>query len=224
MDPPQFHDPPFSPSIHPNFYPPSRYPGEEESLSTSTVLNDPLPQTIQNGHSLPLGQPLHHRAQDPTRWSSSYSASAPRSRSSSFGNSFHDVSPPPLSQKPSYDLSWQTVDEKDEIACSEEETDDEQTLDNLDDDSDSKEDPEPTSAALVAEQGRGLIVDAEKVPIFQLQILPGSSFFYLVIYPLGLTYPHRYNSSIDRILQYSQCCPCFPYIHSSANCSQPSRS
>lgn len=76
-------------------------------------------------------------------------------------------------------MSWQTVDEKDEIAVSEEETDDEQTLDHLDDDSDPKDDPEPTSAALVAEQGRGLIVDAESAPIFQLQIQPGPFLFFI---------------------------------------------
>jgi hypothetical protein len=173
IDFPHFHDPAFPLIKHPaaSLYAPPEYPPEDDM---SAILHDPPPQAIHNGHSLP-GQPLHQRAQDPNRWSSSYSASAPRSRSSSIGNSYHDVSPPLLSQKQSYDLSWQTVDEKDEIPGSEEETDDEQTLDNLDDDSDPNDDPEPTSAVIVAEQGRGLIVDAESVPIFQLQIPPGRS-------------------------------------------------
>ena len=157
-----------------SLYAPAEYSPEDDPMPPA-VLHD---QAIQNGLSLPIfpsGQPLHQRPQDPNRSSSSYSASAPRSRSSSIGNSYHDVSPPPLSQKHSYDLSWQTVDERDEIPVSEEETDDEQTLDNLDDDSDPNEDPEPTSAVIVAEQGRGLIVNAENVPIFQLQIQPGLS-------------------------------------------------
>jgi len=187
LDSPPFHVP-FLKHPAANHYGPSTYPPDDDSILTP-VLNDLLPR-----HSPPVatpGQPLHHRPQDPNRWSSSYSASAPRSRSSSIGNSYHDVSPPPLSQKPSYDLGWQSVDEKDEIAISEEETDDEHTLDNLDDDSDPKEDPEPTSAVIVAEQGRGLIVDADRVPIFQLQIQPGLSPFslHVVICPLSFTYP-----------------------------------
>ena len=171
VDHPQFHHhQPFPPIKHTNvsLYPPTAlYPVDDDSMSPA-ILHDSFPLPLQNGHPLPVSSPSQ-----PPRWSSSYSTSLSRSRSSSIGNSYHDVSPPPLSQKPSYDLSWQTVDEKDEIAISEEETDDEQTLDNLDDDSDPKDDPEPTSAAIVAEQGRGLIVDAESYPIFQLQIQPG---------------------------------------------------
>jgi hypothetical protein len=115
MDHPQFHDHPFPPLKQPNASLYTQYSGEDESMSPA-ILHDSLQQGIPNGHSLPLslpGQPLHHRPQDPNRWSSSYSASAPRSRSSSIGNSYHDVSPPPLSQKPSYDINWQ-IDEKDE--------------------------------------------------------------------------------------------------------------
>jgi len=124
------------------------------------------------------GQPPLPRAQDSSRWSASYSAGDARSRSSSFGNGYADVShPPPLSQKLSYDISWQTVDEKDELAISEEETDDEQGLDNVDDDdADEKEDPEPTSAALIAEEGRGLIIQGDSAPVFQIQIQPGAPF------------------------------------------------
>lgn len=130
------------------------------------------------------GQPPLPRAQDSSRWSASYSAGDARSRSSSFGNGYTDVShPPPLSQKPSYDISWQTVDEKDELAISEEETDDEQGLDNVDDDdADGKDDPEPTSAALVAEEGRGLIIQGDSAPVFQIQIQPGALFYSTLLF------------------------------------------
>ncbi|KDR85180.1 hypothetical protein GALMADRAFT_330695 [Galerina marginata CBS 339.88] len=118
------------------------------------------------------------RSPDRSRWSESYSASV-RSRSSSVGNSLtsnpaHDLPSPPLSQKPSYDLSWQTVDEKDETAMSEDETDDEPGLDSLEPDPDDKEE-ERTSAAVIADEGRGLIVQGDNVPIVQLQIQPGTT-------------------------------------------------
>lgn len=150
------------------------YPGDEVSIATAITTDS---QMHPQAETVPLtsprrSQPPQHKTQDPSRWSSSYSVGT-RSRSSSIGNGYHDVSPPPLSTKPSYDISWQTVDEKDEIAISEEETDDEHCLDNLEDEPD-KNDGEPTSAALVAEQGRGLIVHADAVPIFQLQIQSGT--------------------------------------------------
>ena len=149
------------------------YPGDEDSIATAITTDSQMhPQAEVPLTSPRRSQPPLHRTQDPSRWSSSHSAGA-RSRSSSIGNGYHDVSPPPLSTKPSYDVSWQTVDEKDEIAISEEETDDEHCLDNLNDEPD-KNDGEPTSAALVAEQGRGLIVHADALPIFQLQIQPGT--------------------------------------------------
>ncbi|KAH9486751.1 Guanine exchange factor for Rac 30 [Psilocybe cubensis] len=118
------------------------------------------------------------RSPDRSRWSEANSAGL-RSRSSSLGNglsSAHptDFSPPSLSQKPSYDLTWQTVHERDEVLMSEEETDDEPTLDSIDPDPDDKYE-ERTSAAVVAEEGRGLIVQGDNVPIVQLQIPPGTT-------------------------------------------------
>lgn len=124
-----------------------------------------------------------------SRWSESYSGGV-RSRSSSLGNGLsnqaHEVSPPHLSQKPSYDISWQTVEEKDEVTMSEDETDDEPSLDAIDADSDEKHE-ERTSAAVVADEGRGLIVQGDNAPIVQLQVQPGSSapnhpFFLLPAY------------------------------------------
>lgn len=116
---------------------------------------------------------------DQTRWSE-YSASI-RSRSSSAGhsntNSMHDNMAPRLTQKPSYDMGWQTVDERDEAGLlSEEETDDEPGLgDDLDDEDEEEKEEERTAAILVAEEGRGLIVRGDGIPLLQLQVEPGTS-------------------------------------------------
>lgn len=109
---------------------------------------------------------------DQTRWSE-YSASI-RSRSSSIvlntTNSMHESSMPRLRQNPSFDMGWQTVDERDEVGLtSDEETDD---LGGEDDEIDDKEE-ERTSAVVVAEEGRGLIVKGENIP--QLHVGPGES-------------------------------------------------
>lgn len=110
------------------------------------------------------------------RWSESYSSSL-RSRSSSLGNNSsghgHETSSPNLKTKPSYDLGW-IVDEKDEADLSEEETDDEHPLMDAQDDPSEETEEERTSAAVIADEGRGLIVQAENTPIVQLQVQPGT--------------------------------------------------
>lgn len=110
-----------------------------------------------------------------TRWSE-YSASI-RSRSSSLGNGLsapppplptHDYpASPPLSQKPSYDVTWDSKD-----TLSEDDTDDDPSLDDdpIDDDDD-----ERTSAAVLADEGTGLIVHGDNVPVSQLHIPPGNA-------------------------------------------------
>ena len=152
------------------------------------------------------------RTQDPSRWSESYSGSV-RSRSSSIGNGVaaHDFSPPlpPLNQKPSYDVSWQTVDEKDEITMTDDETDDEPVLDAIDDDQDDGQEEERTSAAVVAEEGRGLIVQGDNVPIVQLQVQPGAPRPSIInFFPFNSS-RHvliiRHDTFIDRIINNPQC-------------------
>ncbi|KAJ3479506.1 hypothetical protein NLJ89_g12325 [Agrocybe chaxingu] len=73
--------------------------------------------------------------------------------------------------KPSYDVSWQTVDEKDET---EDETDDEHAIDPIPSELDDSHE-ERTAAAVVADEGRGLIVQGDSVPIVQLQVQPGTT-------------------------------------------------
>ncbi|KAF5337139.1 hypothetical protein D9611_003353 [Ephemerocybe angulata] len=130
----------------------------------------------------PTARPTQSRAPvDHSRWSGAYSSSA-RSRSSSIGNNSpaaYDNSPipnvPVLVQKPSYDISWQAVDERDEAGIvSEDETDDEHGI--LDADSGlADHEEERTSAAVIADEGRGLIVQANNTPIVQLQVQQGTT-------------------------------------------------
>ncbi|KAH0838462.1 hypothetical protein J3R83DRAFT_6774 [Lanmaoa asiatica] len=111
---------------------------------------------------------------DQARWSE-YSASI-RSRSSSIGlcntNSIHENGIPRLRENPSFDMAWQTVDERDEVGLtSGDETDD------FGDDEDGNETngEERTSAVVVAEEGRGLIVKGDGIPIVQLKVEPGTT-------------------------------------------------
>ncbi|GBE78268.1 hypothetical protein SCP_0111510 [Sparassis crispa] len=113
---------------------------------------------------------------DQTRWSDFYVNSV-RSRSSSIGNG---MSEPTLQENgvkglratPSFDLGFETLDERDEAGLiSEEETDDYLSMD--EDERTSEE--EPTSAMLIAEEGRGIIVRADDVPIVRLQVKTGTT-------------------------------------------------
>ncbi|KAF9569751.1 hypothetical protein CPC08DRAFT_623368 [Agrocybe pediades] len=149
--------------------------GDDDSIRETLaqmLANDPAQSASARGPAL--------RSPDRARWSESHSTGI-RSRSSSLGNGLssthpNDFSPPPpLSQKPSYDVSWQTVDEKDEVAMSEDETDDDPGLDSsLEAESDDKFE-ERTSAAVIADEGRGMIVHGDNVPIVQLQVQPGTT-------------------------------------------------
>ena len=110
---------------------------------------------------------------DQTRWSESYSSI--RSRSSSIGANTPaaaiETLSPKLQEKPSYDIGWQSVDERDEMGLSEDETDDEHLLSDADEDEEREE--ERTSAVVIAEEGRGLIVHGSNVPVVHLHIQPG---------------------------------------------------
>ncbi|EGO04828.1 hypothetical protein SERLA73DRAFT_68489 [Serpula lacrymans var. lacrymans S7.3] len=111
--------------------------------------------------------PIEH-----TRWSE-YSTSI-RSRSSSVG--YSNVSSLLESSKSrensSFDLEWKTVDEKDEAELM---TSDEADRINDTEDSDADSGNEPTSAVMIAEQGRGLILKADGTPIVQLSVEPGTT-------------------------------------------------
>lgn len=116
---------------------------------------------------------------DPTRWSD-YSTSI-RSRPSSVGhsntNSVNEAIASRLSQKPSYDMTWESVDERDEAGLmSEEETDDDHGLgEDLGDEDEEEQEEDRTAAVVIAEEGRGHIVRGDEVPIVQLHVEPGES-------------------------------------------------
>ncbi|CAL1695962.1 unnamed protein product [Somion occarium] len=111
-----------------------------------------------------------------SRWSDLY-ANSTRSRSSSGhgkSDSVHENEHPPrLRTTPSFDVSWQAVDERDEIGLtSEDETDDYGDDDDVDDEGD---DELPTSAMIIAEEGLGVIVQGGNVPIHQIHVKPGTT-------------------------------------------------
>ncbi|TFY62406.1 hypothetical protein EVG20_g6717 [Dentipellis fragilis] len=117
---------------------------------------------------------------DQGRWSLSYSGSI-RSRSSlarSNSSSVHEnnVGSPTLRPQPSYDLSWQAVDERDEVDLTSGDETEETDLD--DDDMEEEErqrEQERTSAAVIAEEGRGLIVQGNGISTAQLQVHAGTT-------------------------------------------------
>jgi len=135
---------------------------------------------FKGGHP-PLARRVSQRRVHPdqNRWSESHSSGI-RSRSSSLGNnSSYEASSPNLKEKPSYDMGW-IADEKDETGLTEDETDDDQPLA---DDHDPSLDEERTSAALIADEGRGLIVQADSIPIVHLQVQPGEFILIFFFYP-----------------------------------------
>jgi hypothetical protein len=113
---------------------------------------------------------------DQSRWSESYSGGS-RSRSSSVVQSIsgHEMPPPPLRDRASYDMGWQTVDERDEAGISEDETDEDPSLDHSFGDEAQGDEEERTSAAVIAEEGRGVIVRGDNVSSVQLQVQPGAN-------------------------------------------------
>ncbi|GLB36339.1 putative rhoGEF domain containing protein [Lyophyllum shimeji] len=150
--------------------------GDDEAVGVG-ITSDAVVQLLANDpHASSSARGLQSRAPvDQSRWSESYPTSA-RSRSSSVGNNssgpVQENAAPKLQQKPSYDMGWQPVDERDEVGMSEEETDDDNPLD---DDEEEEKEEERTSAVVVAEEGRGLIVHGDNVPIVQLQVPPGTT-------------------------------------------------
>jgi len=80
-----------------------------------------------------------------------------------------------LQQKPSYDLSWQALDERDEVdlTSGDELEDTDLEVGEAEEDVDESREEERTSAIVIAEEGRGLIVQGDGVSTSQLQIHPG---------------------------------------------------
>ncbi|KAH7883764.1 hypothetical protein F5I97DRAFT_1813713 [Phlebopus sp. FC_14] len=147
--------------------------GEDEEIGVAVgITSDDVVRVLAGEH--PTSSSAGRTPIDQTRWSE-YSASI-RSRSSSIGltntNSPHESGVPRLRENPSFDMGWQTVDERDEVGLtSGDETDD---LCEDEDGNDDKQE-ERTSAMVVAEEGRGLIVRGDGVPVVQLNVEPGTT-------------------------------------------------
>jgi hypothetical protein len=115
-----------------------------------------------------------------------------RSNSSS-GN---DNSSSSIQQKTG-DLSWQPVDERDEVELVSD-ADTEDTDYQVDDLPEEEPEEERTSAIVIAEEGRGLIVRGDGVAISDLVVLPGASHVHLLplrilthLYYRDDTFAHR---------------------------------
>jgi hypothetical protein len=162
---------------------------------------------------------------DQARWSESYSNGV-RSRSSSvaFGvsNSGNENGSPGLDHKPSFDIGWQAVDEREEEGLiSDDETDEDHNLPDAEDEDEEEED-ERTAAAVIAEEGRGLIVKGDGLPISDIQVEPGKmpcaarsnlSDIYL-----------RHYSSTRRFIKYTQLSAFMPFQCHPGNIYYPSSS
>ena len=206
--------------------------GDEDSNQTLGITSESLVQMLASDPATSSSAHRPFRSPDPSRWSESYSNSI-RSRSSSLGNgitfnSTHEAPPlpPTLNPKPSYDVSWQATVEKDDIGMSEEETDDEHGLgDSVTDTDLGEKDEERTSAIVVAEEGRGLIVQGDNVPIVQLQVQPGASLDFYLIHGSQFTKKNaRYNTSFNWIFIDSKRDPCVFDLYVTSNITQSSRS
>ncbi len=148
--------------------------GGEDANPNMGISTEDVAQLLAREKSLP-SVPVQGRAPIPEEHRWSYTQST-RSRSSSLVNtradSVQDYGSPALRGTPSFDNNWEPVEEKDEIGLtSEDETDDDAFLAEEDLDEDREE--QATSAMMVAEEGRGIIVRGTNIPIAQLQVTSG---------------------------------------------------
>ncbi|KAH9849822.1 hypothetical protein C2E23DRAFT_838532 [Lenzites betulinus] len=113
---------------------------------------------------------------DQARWSDFYT----RSRSASLANNKAEPAQekplPALRATPSFDMGWQRPDERDEAGVgSEDDLEDDPSFDDDEEVEDDDVADEPTSAALMAEEGRGVIVRGDDMPIVRLHVLPDTT-------------------------------------------------
>ncbi|KAI0067701.1 hypothetical protein BV25DRAFT_1867513 [Artomyces pyxidatus] len=154
--------------------------GEDDEIIGVGITSDEVVHLLHQENQLSSSGSLSRVPIDQTRWSQSYSASL-RSRSSlvrSNSGSGVESTSPKLKPKPSYDLSWQAVDERDEVDLTSEGETEETDLDGEDDpeeDEHEEREEERTAAIVIAEEGRGLIVRGEGAPVGSLQVQTGTT-------------------------------------------------
>lgn len=153
--------------------------GDDEPSVGVGITTDDVVQLLANDASMASSSasPIQGRAPvDQTRWSDLYTTSS-RSRSSSVGRvePVQDNIARVLRGTPSFDLEWQPADERDEVDLESDEDSDEDELDEEDEEEEDaeEEEEEPTSAMIMAEQGRGVIVRGDNTPVMRIQVKPG---------------------------------------------------
>ncbi|KAI4528674.1 hypothetical protein K525DRAFT_215614 [Schizophyllum commune Loenen D] len=153
-----------------------RISSEEED--TSGIISSAVAQALESNGivSSTPGSRSSRAPIDKSRWSEH--GFSVRSRSSSISNTYgggpsHDAysSPPRLAHKPSYDASWATVDERDEVGISDEDDD---FLGDFEEEDETELEDDQGDAVLAAEEGRGLIVRGDRRPVSQLHVQPGA--------------------------------------------------
>ncbi|KAI9460839.1 hypothetical protein BJY52DRAFT_1117480 [Lactarius psammicola] len=149
---------------------------DEQAIGVGITSDDVVHLTNQDSSMSTSTSVSQSRAPiDQARWSQSYSGSI-RSRSSlvrSNSSSGHENSISSLQQKPC-DLSWQPVDERDEVELISD-VDTEDTDLEADDLPEVEREEERTSAIVIAEEGRGLIVRGDGVAVTDLVVQPGTT-------------------------------------------------
>ena len=151
-------------------------PEEDEGIGVGITSDDVVQLLVHDQPNVSSGSQSRVPI-DQTRWSQSYSASL-RSRSSLIRTnteSTHENGSPALEQKPSYDLSWQALDERDEVdlTSGDELEDTDLEVGDAEEDVEENREEERTSAIVIVEEGRGLIVQGDGISTSQLQIQPG---------------------------------------------------
>ena|SRR6266404_3381200 len=183
---------------------------EEQAIGVGITSDDVVHLTNQDS-SMSTSVSQSRAPIDQTRWSQSYSASI-RSRSSlvrSNSSSGHENSALCLQQKPC-DLSWQPVDERDEVELISD-VDTEDTDLDVDDLPEVEGEEERTSAIVIAEEGRGLIVRGDGMAVADLVVQPGevacpSPLFFALLFPslILIRLPHRHYSFTHRVIKYGE--------------------
>ncbi|KAH9944438.1 uncharacterized protein BXZ73DRAFT_87334 [Epithele typhae] len=143
---------------------------------------------------------------DQSRWSDFYQNGL-RSRSSSLANS--NSKPNSMHEKalrgsPSFDMGWQRPDERDEQGlASDEDTDEDPSFEDDEDDEDDGEgkddDEEPTSAAIMAEDGRGVIIHGHDVPVSKLHVSPETTHLLIGSSPTQNAVPSFLATTLPQI-------------------------
>ncbi|KZT43792.1 hypothetical protein SISSUDRAFT_1039690 [Sistotremastrum suecicum HHB10207 ss-3] len=156
-------------------------PGAETDLEGESPVDGRVGVGITSDMAVQLSRDSSFSSVSRVPVASTHSSSEPAGRWSAVSNrssaDASETTPPNLRSRPSYDQEWQAVDERDEIGLtSGDETDDEEKF-SIDGHLDA--DNQRTVAAVIADEGRGTIVNGVGIPIQQLEINLGTTHLLL---------------------------------------------